>query len=133
MTKERIYWQDANTRRYYTAVREGACDFEKCGAACCTAFVLEPTFNAEKEYYWDVTRRATIIDIEGQHYAVALHRCDKLMEDNTCSIYPRRPRACVQWPWPFDVLHKALKDICGYSFSDIKRVNKKDVPEEFRK
>lgn len=78
--------------------RIGKCEPDKCGAACCKAFLQKEEMVGDEKFTFP----------DGV--------CEKL-KNNRCSIYSNRPQGCKDFPQSPDHPHyQAVKDVCTYKF-----------------
>lgn len=66
----------------------------KCGKCCLGFHIPIGNQEADMKKYFEYHENCEIIKYEDKEYIHVKSRCNHLKEDNTCAIYPDRPRVC---------------------------------------
>ena len=136
---ETIYLRSPVSHQWFAARKSGKCEFEKCGGVCCTFFFVEnlskhhPTTMQERAYYWAMSGRGRVVDVDGYKMVVMDHNCKQLdATTGKCKSYETRPAECRRWPTINDNMHKVLKDKCTIKITGVHQVPKYKVPKEYK-
>ena len=110
-----------------TAVRVGTCDYVKCNSACCRTLELLKLTGTKNDtthkrgFYEDYGFTIDAVD-DGDEYLFDRRGCAQLDETGKCKKYEDRRQSCKLFPLWYDRVYRQVKDVCGYTFEDIKVV-----------
>ncbi|MBG0776921.1 MAG: hypothetical protein H0S85_10880 [Desulfovibrionaceae bacterium] len=94
--------------REYVLRRTGACDTERCRAACCAMICLHGDYSEYLEGFADRGAGSPVVRV----------RCRFLDAADRCSRWraPNYPLACLLFPIPGDHLYLEVMDVCAFRF-----------------
>jgi Fe-S-cluster containining protein len=103
-------------------VREGSCQPDVCGSACCTLALLDanPLYRQDADLTaWLGLHGITLSEHAGHTLARVPLRCTALGDDGRCTLYgrPERPALCSAFPMSPDSL-VGLGGACTYTFRE---------------
>lgn len=101
--------------------REGVCQPDTCGSACCTFVALEvnPVYLRQDDLAaWARLHAITLSEWQGRVIATLPLRCSALDDAGRCSLYgqPERPQLCAEFPLGPAALI-GIGDACTYTFA----------------
>lgn len=100
--------------------REGTCQPEACGSACCRSLWLEinPAYRLDADVAnWIGLHGIEMVERDGRTFARIPTGCRALDADGRCGIYgqPERPALCGAFP-AAPASMDGVEDVCTYRF-----------------
>jgi len=94
--------------RFVVVQREGRCQPDKCGSACCK-FVDAQYLNDYSRGFFD--------EINEFGKPILKRKCNNLMKCGKCKVWKGKlPAACKQFPHPSDATYWHIMDVCTFKF-----------------
>ncbi len=104
-------------------VREGTCQPERCGSACCQSIWIEvnPFYRTDPDISnWVRLHGIDLVERGDRTLARIPVACTALDQHGGCSLYgqPERPYLCDAYPAAPASLD-GVRDVCTYTFRDV--------------
>lgn len=101
--------------------RQGSCQPEACGSACCQSIWLEvnPFYRTDPDVSnWVRLHGIDLVERDGRTLARIPTPCTALTSDGRCGLHgqPERPNLCAAYPAAPASLD-GVKDVCTFSFT----------------